>query len=184
VSVELRSSRTPLAVVEAAVHGSDSCWLASFPFHLLQEASQSAAAAQPAADGGKQMRSRFQRFIKLEDDPSEPSALVLAASAAPPAALAATTADASAPAAASPPGPSTSPFAAVASGPLTQPQGFGPPPPQQHQQQQQQQQQQQGSSVPVATSPFAALAQAPAPQLTASSSLEQLLAGTWCDCLH
>lgn len=145
---------------------------ASCPFHL-QEVSQSSAAAQPA-DGGKQMRSRFQRFIKLEDDPSEPSALALAASAAPPAALAAATADASAPAVASPPGPSTSPFAAVASGPLTQPQGFGQPP----------QQQQQGSSVPMATSPFAALAEAPAPQLTASSSLEQLLAGTWCDCLH
>lgn len=51
--------------------------------------------------------------------------------------------------------------------PGAQPPGFGPPP----------QQQEQGSGAPMAASPFAAMAQAPQPQLTASSSLEQLLAG-------
>ena len=49
--------------------------------------------------------------------------------------------------------------------------------PQQEQQHKQQQPQQQSMAPVPQSSPFAALAQAPQPQLTASSSLEQLLAG-------
>jgi hypothetical protein len=75
------------------------------------------------------------------------------------------------------------PFAAATGPPESAPQlppGFGIQAQQQQQQQQQPQQQlqQQQNSAPVPqSSPFAALAHAPQPQLTASSSLEQLLAG-------
>jgi hypothetical protein len=69
------------------------------------------------------------------------------------------------------------PFASATGPPESAPQslmGFSV----QQQQQPPQQQQQHQSSAPVPqSSPFAALAQASQPQLTASSSLEQLLAG-------